>query len=352
MKREMVTLSPVQYYCQIPGVNHYATKEEYIRNSIHIAQLSETYGIVGSLSFFNHGVLDPWAVSSIVIQQTASHIPLIAVQPYMYPPYTVAKLIHSFAYLYNRRIDLNMITGAVTGELQQIGDHSDHSSRYRKLHEYVQVLRMLLESDAPVTFEGDYYRVSKLDFKPRLADECLRPKIFMAGSSEEGMETGLKVADYVVTHPGPLEHFKASFSEKFRNTEVQAAIRLEIIARPSSAEAWKAAYSRYPSNRHGSIQLRLKRNSESSWQRTLAELALASETYDEVFWMGGYMNGGIYSPVLVGDYEQVARYLNGYYALGVKAVLLGSMYSEEDFVHFNQVKSILHYASSTIGEGN
>ncbi|MFD7523124.1 LLM class flavin-dependent oxidoreductase [Paenibacillus chitinolyticus] len=334
----MIALDPIQYYCQIPGVGHYASKKEFMENSVKIAQLSDAYGIVGSLSFFNHSVLDPWAVSSVIMQHTERHVPLIALQPYMYPPYTAAKLIQSFTYLYNRRIDLNMITGAVTGELQQTGGYIDHSSRYKKLHEYVQVLRLLLESDSPVSFKGDYYELNNLEFKPQLPDKRLFPRIFMSGSSEEGLETGLKAADFVVTHPGPLDHFKRHFSDKVQGSAVQSAIRIEIIARESAEEAWKVAHARYPGNRQGTIQLRMKKNSESSWQRTLAELAIASETYDEVFWMGGYMNGGIYSPVLVGDYEQVAAYMNEYYKLGVKAVLLGSMYSEEDFIHFSRVK--------------
>nr|BCJ78239.1 flavin-dependent oxidoreductase [Niallia circulans] len=331
-------MDTIQYYCQIPGVSHYSSKQEFMENSVKIARLSDAYGIVGSLSFFNHSVLDPWAVSSVIMQQTERHVPLIALQPYMYPPYTAAKLIQSLTYLYNRRIDLNMITGAVTGELQQTGGYIDHSSRYKKLHEYVRVLRLLLEAGGPVSFRGEYYELNNLEFKPSLGDRTLFPKIFMSGSSEEGLEAGLKAADYVVTHPGPLEHFERHFSSRVQGTPAQSAIRIEIIARETAGEAWEAARARYPANRQGAIQLRMKKKSESSWQRTLAELALASETYDDVFWMGGYMNGGIYSPVLVGDYETVAAYLNGYYKLGVKAVLLGSMYSEEDFVHFSRVK--------------
>ncbi|WP_338553233.1 LLM class flavin-dependent oxidoreductase [Paenibacillus sp. KS-LC4] len=331
-------MTSIRIYTQMPGFSHYVDSPSYTRALVEISRRADECGIEGSLVFFNHAVLDPWAVSSVVLQNTRRHVPLVALQPYMYPPHTAAKMIHSLSYLYNRRIDINMITGAVTKELHEVGDNSDHRRRYDRLQEYVVVLKALLESPDPVSFQGDYYSLSKVDFSPKLLAKELLPKIFIAGSSEQGMQAALAVGDIAVTHPGPIDHYQNKYGAIANKGKLELAIRIELIARPTSKEAWCVAHARYPVTRQGDIQLVLKMKSESQWQRDLAELAIKDEQYDDVFWMGGFRNGGCYSPVLVGSYGQVAQYLQQYFRLGVKSLLLSSVYEEEEFIHLHALK--------------
>lgn len=341
----------VKFYGQLPGVHNFANRQSFIDAVIQIAGWAEEHGLTGALVFFNHGVLDPWAVSSVVLHQTRMMVPLVAVQPYMYPPYTAAKMIRTLSYLYDRRIDVNMITGTVPREFREVGDGLDHEQRYRRLHEYVTVLRLLLESEEPITFDGEFYRLSQARFQTFIPHARLRPRIFVAGSSEFGVETALRVADVLVTHPGPVFHYRDHLRLlKTGNRKVEQVIRLELIARRTAEEAWAFAKSKYPYNRQSEIQLVIKSRSESRWNRTLAELALKSETYDGVYWLGGYIYGETYCPALVGSYEDVARYLYEYIRLGVTCILIGSMYTAKEFAHFRETIDCLRALGAAVRE--
>src|SRR6266566_3812159 len=77
--------------------------------------------------------LDPWLVSQIIIQNTRSLCPLVAVQPVYMHPYSVAKMLASFGYLYRRRLYLNMVAGGFKNDLIALNDTTPHDKRYQRL---------------------------------------------------------------------------------------------------------------------------------------------------------------------------------------------------------------------------
>ena len=66
--------------------------------------------------------MDPWLVSQMVVQNTERLCPLVAVQPIYMHPYTVAKMVATLAYLYGRRLYLNMVAGGFKNDLQALDD--------------------------------------------------------------------------------------------------------------------------------------------------------------------------------------------------------------------------------------
>ncbi len=148
-----------------------------------LARRAEKYGFTGLLVFHDHMILDPWAVAGLLMQQSETLVPLVALQPYTLPPFTAAKMISSLTSLYRRRVDLNVITGAAPEELAQVDDKLDHDQRFARATEYVTLLRGLLSADEPVTWTGDHYRCRGLQINSRLPEHLL-PRIFVAGSSD------------------------------------------------------------------------------------------------------------------------------------------------------------------------
>lgn len=150
-------------------------------------QWSDQYNCTGMLLFTgNDTYVDPWVVAQTVIARTKDLSPLIAVNPLYMHPFTAAKLVSSFAYVWRRKVFLNMVTGTALSHMQALNDHVSHDDRYARLAEYVAIIRALLASTAPVTFHGHFYRCENLQLPPGIPAE-LQPEYLIAGSSDAAL---------------------------------------------------------------------------------------------------------------------------------------------------------------------
>lgn len=301
-----------------------------------LAHRAEKYRFTGLLIFYDHMTLDPWVVAGVILQQSATVTPLVALQPYTLPPFTAAKLISSMASVYRRRIDLNIVTGAAPRELGQVGDELDHDQRYARAAEYVDLLRRLLTSEEPVNWDGTHYRYRGLLLNARLPDQLL-PRIFVAGSSNASRHLAAQVGHVMITHPEPVELFARGFIAARENSGQEIGVRIGLLARNTDEEAWTAALEDHPVDRAARLRTLLKRDSPSDWNRRLARLAAESDVYDDVYWTGLYNTDLTAAPTLVGSYKRVAEYLGAYIALGVTKLLLAKVDTEEDFRHAHAV---------------
>ncbi|MGW7466977.1 LLM class flavin-dependent oxidoreductase [Streptomyces xantholiticus] len=296
-----------------------------------LARRAEEYGVDGLLAFYNHKSLDPWAVASAILLHSKALTPIVALQPYALAPFTAAKLIHSLNRLHGRRIDVNLITGAAKEELDQIDETLDHDQRYERAIEYATVLRHLLSSDEPLVHQGRHYRYRRLRTHSRLEPEE-QPRIFVAGSSPASRRAAEQIGDIAITHPEPVDAFAETFIAP-SGSGPKTGIRIGLVARPTDDEAWEVARALHPSDRLTERKTLMRKRSESDWSRRLADLASRGETYDDVYWTGAYRADKGSMPLLVGSYREVARYLDRYLALGVDTILLGRLFTEEDFRH-------------------
>ncbi|MCS7483582.1 LLM class flavin-dependent oxidoreductase [Umezawaea endophytica] len=305
-----------------------------------LAERAERYGYEGLLVFHNHENIDPWVVAATTLGATTTLVPLVAAQPYAMPPFTAAKTIHALSSLHGRRVDVNLITGGIKGELDQVGDVLDHDERYARAMEYTTVVRALLSSDEPLTHDGRFYRFSGLRTFSRLPPD-LMPKVFVAGSSDASRAVAAAVGDVAVTHPEPLDKFAAEFVPSRAAAGHGLGIRIGLIARETDDEAWSVARAGHVADRRSRHMTVLKTRSESDWNRRMAVLATSGETYDDVYWTGAYRADKGLMPQLVGSYDRVTEYLDGYLSLGVGTVLLGGVLTEEEFHHNDVVLSRL-----------
>src|SRR6059036_187606 len=173
----------------------------YVRNVVDVARWSEAAGCSGILVYTDNSLVDPWLVSQIIIQNTHSLCPLVAVQPVYMHPYSVAKMVSTLAFLHGRRVYLNMVAGGFKNDLAALNDLTPHDRRYARLIEYTNIVKQLLAGKT-VSFSGEFYTVDKLSLKPALPPE-LYPGFFVSGSSEAGMEVARAMGATAVKYPGP-----------------------------------------------------------------------------------------------------------------------------------------------------
>jgi alkanesulfonate monooxygenase len=331
----------VELYSVVPGVRdtHLHLDPHYPDAIRRAARLANDNGFAGTLLHTNFHALDPWMLAPMVITATDSLAPLIALQPSGISPHVVARFLISAAYLYERRIDLNIVAGAAGDELASIGDDLDHDGRYARAKEFLAVLNAIFQANGePVDWQGDHYRYKHLQLEP-VMPEHLRPRIFVAGSSSAGAALALEAANVAVAHPPPCEDFQAQFAAPLNNArdDLQLAIRVGVLARQSAEEAWAEANQRFQPNRLGELKTIQKTKSDSTWVKTLAQRSLETDVCDEVFWLGPYRWSMSHAPYLVGSYEAVAGYLSRYANAGVSHVLLEGPFSELEFAHTAEV---------------
>ncbi|PFZ92287.1 LLM class flavin-dependent oxidoreductase [Bacillus wiedmannii] len=328
----------VSFYSQIPGPN--VKKPEnmsYIDFMIETAKLSDKYNFTGSLVIHNHISYDPWIVAQKIIENTPKNIPLIAVQSYAVSPFATAKFVQSISNLYNRKVNLNFITGISESELDKIGNRLTLSERYERVEEHIKILKSLLLNQKTTTFSGNHFSCADLEFSPNISKEML-PEFYIAGSSAENINVAKKVADISVSRPLPIEEFRMKYQKQFAEVNTNLGIRIGIIARETKEEAWRAARERYNiSEREAALAIKLNKKPSNASDKNIEMLAKEAEIYDDVFWLGSYLSGRNNNPFLVGSYEDVADYLFKYYKLGVRAFLIADLFSEEKFYHTEKV---------------
>ena len=303
-------------------------KDRYVQRVAEVARWSEQSGCKGILVYSDNSLLDPWLLAHIIIQNTTALCPLVAVQPVYMHPYAVAKRITSFAYLYGRRLYLNMVAGGFKNDLDALSDTTPHDKRYARLVEYTTIISRLLTGPAPLTYEGDFHSVAMLKLTPPLP-EALVPGIFISGSSEAGLAAARTLGATAIKYPRA-----ADAEERSPDDLLHLGVRVGIIARERDADAWAVAYSRFPEDRKGQLthQLAMK-VSDSSWHKQLSTVVV--ETERSPYWLVPFQNYKTMCPYLVGSYDRVAQELARYIALRYRTFILDVPFDREELDHIN-----------------
>jgi alkanesulfonate monooxygenase len=304
-------------------------RNRYLQEVADVARWSEEAGCAGILVYTDNSIADPWLVSQVVVQSTARLAPLVATQPVYMHPYSVAKMVATFAFLHGRRLWLNMVAGGFKNDLAALNDETPHDKRYQRLVEYTLIIKRLLESPQPVSFEGEFYKVRNLRMTPPL-DPQLAPGILVSGSSPAGLEAAHAIGATAVKYPRPPKAYAGSPAPE----GIGCGVRVGIIARASEAEAWEVAEARFPADRGGQIahQLAMK-TSDSHWHKQLSGESLR----DGPYWMWPFENYKTFCPYLVGDYGQVAGQIALYMAAGYRTFILDIPPSREELGHIGTV---------------
>lgn len=302
---------------------------DYLQRVADVARWSDEAGYRGILVYTDNGLVDPWLVSQIILQNTERLCPLVAVQPIYMHPYTAAKMVSSLAFLHGRRIYLNMLAGGFKNDLLALNDETPHDDRYLRTVEYTQIVKALLSSDAPVSFKGRYYSVTNLKLTPPLPPE-LYPGLVISGSSDAGVEAARAIAATAVRYPRP----PGEEDEFAHDPTLQVGVRVGVVARASEDEAWEVAEERFPPDRKGELAHGLAmKASDSQWHKQLSELSDSSSERESPYWLRPFHTYKTFCPYLVGTYDRVGEELARYIRSGYTTFILDIPAAEAEIDH-------------------
>jgi alkanesulfonate monooxygenase len=317
----------IRLFSTCPPSSHYGHYgDAYLRKVREVAAWSDDAGLEGILVYTDNSLADPWLVAQLILSSTTSLAPLVAVQPAYMHPYAAAKMVTTFSYLYNRRVYLNMVAGGFRNDLIALDDHTEHDERYDRLVEYVAIMQRLFAEPGPVSFAGRYFNVKNLAINPRI-QPSLVPEVFVSGTSAAGIAAARKIGATSVSYPGTP-------SGETTSRDVSAGIRIGIIARAESGEAWRVAHERFPADRKGKLTHAIARRlSDSAWYEQLSEIDDGEPGSSSPYWLVPFKNYKTFCPYLVGSYDEVRCAISKYIREGFLTFILDVPPSREELHH-------------------
>lgn len=311
-----------------------------------IAVTAERLGYDGLLIPTGSSCQDPWVTAASLIGATSRIKLLVALRTSIMGPTASARQSATLDQALDGRLLLNVVPGGDAAELAADGVFFSHDERYENADEFLTVWRKLLESAAPLDFEGKHIRVKQARNYHQAVQKPY-PPLYFGGSSPAAHELAAKHVDAYLTWGEP----PAQVAEKIADVTARAAkygrtprfgVRLHVIARETEAEAWAEAdrlISRLTDEEIAASQANLARM-DSVGQSRMA--ALHGGRRDRLvvgpnLWAGvGLVRGGA-GTALVGNPEQIAERLAEYQALGVDTFVLSGYPHHEEAIRFAEL---------------
>jgi alkanesulfonate monooxygenase len=301
-----------------------------------IARSAEQLGFTGALTPTSSWCEDAWVMTAGLSQVTERFKFLVAFRPGLMSPTLAAQMAATYQRVSGGRLLLNVVTGGDDVEQQRFGDHLDKQARYARAGEFLHVVRALWSGE-PVDFDGEHYQIRGARIIP-----AAWPDIYLGGSSDAAMDVAARYADVYLTWGEPpaavTEKLDAVRERaKLAGRELRFGIRLHVITRETSAEAWAQAQRLLDGLDPAAIERAqaIQRASQSEGQRRMAALHGGRTDALEVspnLWAGvGLVRGGA-GTALVGSHEEVADRVAEYHELGIdEFILSGYPHLEEAY---------------------
>ena len=305
-----------------------------------IATAIDELGYYGALLPTGPGCQDAWVLASAFQAITERVKFLIAARPTVISPAVAAQMAATFDRASNGRLLINIVTGSSAEYLAKEGVFLEHDRRYEVTDEFLTIWRGLLRG-YDVDFHGEHLRIEggKSLFPPV---QQPYPPLYFGGSSPAALRVAAKHVDVYLTWGEP----PAQAAEKIAEVRHLAAeqgrtlrfgMRLHVIVRETSAQAWQAADEliQYVTDDVIAAAQKSFASSESVGQQRMSALHGGRRDKLEVspnLWAGvGLVRGGA-GTALVGDPETVAARMNEYADLGIDTfVLSGYPHLEEAY---------------------
>jgi FMNH2-dependent dimethyl sulfone monooxygenase len=273
--------------------------------------------------------------SQAILQATSKLRVLAAILPGPWHPALLAKQIATIDHISNGRIAINVVSGWFKGEFQAIGEPwLEHDERYRRSHEFIQVLKGIWTQDN-FSFNGDFYRIKNYTLSPKPLQKP-HPEIFQGGSSRAARDNAASVSDWYFTNGNTPQGLKLQIDDvqakaQANGHKVRIGVNAFVIARDTEEEA-QAVLQDILKHAHKEAVLAFGEAVKGAGQESPErEGNWAHSSFEDLV---QYNDG--FRTNLIGTPQQIAERIVELKAVGVDLVLTGFLHFIEEFEYFGR----------------
>ena len=305
---------------------------EYLRSVVQTAEEEGFYSLLIPTRFAN-GLFDEgeplaetWTMATALAAVTSRIRFLIALRPGFISPGLFAQMAATLDQISGGRIDINIVPGGIQGDFERLGEVSDHAHRYARAEEFIAACRTLWESPEPKVFHGEHISLDGAICSPGPVGSG--PSFYLGGASDAALGLAGRQSDVYLAWILPQEvlgpffdRARAKFAEAGRTG--QFGLRTHLIVRDTEAEAWGAAEDLLSQAASAVKQQRsaVFAGTAMVGQRAQSQV-IADHRVGEHLWNGISTVRVNCGTAIVGDPEQVANELRGYWQLGIDEFIL------------------------------
>jgi alkanesulfonate monooxygenase len=313
-----------------------------------VARTAEQLGFEAVLTPTGTWCEDAWLTTAALTRETTRLKFLVAFRPGFVSPTLAAQMAATYQRMSRGRLMLNVVTGGDASEQQRFGDWLSHDERYDRTDEFLEVVRGAWSGE-PFDFTGKHYDVKGAMVK-ELPDPI--PPLFFGGASPAAQRVAARQVDTYLTWGEPPSDVAARLRSvrelaDAEGRELTYGIRLHVISRDTSAEAWREAdrmLEAMDPETVAKVQAEMSKT-ESVGQQRMQALHGGDRSRLEIspnLWAGyGLVRPGA-GTALVGSHEEVAERIEEYHSLGLDHFILsGHPHVEEAYWFGENVPPIL-----------
>jgi len=295
-----------------------------------IAQAADNLGFNGVLTPTGRQCEDAWLVCAKLAAVTKRLKFIVAFRPGLIAPALAARQAATFDRISNGRLVVNIVTGGSDADTAADGLQLTHDERYAVTDEFLTIYRQLLGTNEDVTFAGDHLTIKNgRNIFPTVQKPY--PPIYFGGSSDAAHHVAAKHTDVYLTWGEPPQQVAEQIATVRRYAEeaghpIRFGIRLHIIVRETTSQAWDAAHNliKYVSDDAIQAAQSFQSGSQAVGQHRMQALHNGRRDQLEIspnLWAGvGLVRGGA-GTALVGDPDTVAARMQEYVDLGVESFI-------------------------------
>jgi len=339
--------------CEILGILHWNEYSDLRPKSFeevepefiaHCAQVHEDAGFDRVLIANSAHRPDSLPIATWAAAATKKLAFMIAHRPGFIAPTMAARMFAILDRMSGGRCGVHIITGADDVEIQADGDFLTKDVRYRRSHEYVDVMRRVWSSAEPFNHEGDFYRA-------RGAFAHVRPlsgsiPIFWGGSSPMAVDHGAQVADVYALPAVGVEQVKQMVTDvrtaaARHGRTLDYLISTRVLVADTEAQAWERAHAMQRRLMeevvdNGRFATRPGETRSQAIERGLADAN--RDSLDGRMWSGvtRVPTGRPSINCLIGSTDQIFEAFMAYAAQGVSRFILSGYEPIEDTRHIGQ----------------
>ncbi len=306
-----------------------------------VAQAAERAGFDAVLTPTGTWCDDAWLTTAALIGSTERLRFLVAFRPGLQSPTLAAQAAATFQRISGGRLALNLVAGADDAEQRRFGDFLSKDERYARAEEFMTVVEGAWSGE-PFSFEGEHVTVDGAI----VINPPPRPEVYLGGASAPALQLAARHADVFLTWGEPPaavaeQNARVRALAEAAGRELRYGIRLHIIARAESADAWRAAERLLDGADQSIIDMvqSLITGVQSEGQRRQRELHGGNRESLEFYpnmWAGlGLLRPGA-GVALVGSYEEVADRIEEFHELGVEEFIFSSYPHLEEIFHVSE----------------